>query len=219
MNIPEEDLSYTVYEADVYHEFEDPENYIFEEKGDFILVKNNNLGFSFEIPNDWSYEKYHGDEDDISKGLDVFSSDYIPESETSFIPKEGCIIGISSYEYYSIKDNIEDFNWTKERKESIEEYYKEWPNAEKIGTTIDDIIKKSDPENETGSRDIVKIDNYYALSHGIGMNQRGLIAITEIPTNKITYEVQLRFTENKRKECGEVYYNLLKSVSLSKNED
>ena len=72
---------------------EDPANYEFEEKGDVTLVTNNNLGFSFEIPDNWIVE---GFKDDFASGLNLLSSDY--KEDENFLLKGGCKSILTVYE-------------------------------------------------------------------------------------------------------------------------
>ncbi len=86
--------------------FEDPENYLFGEKEETIIIQNQNLDFSFEVSKDWTIE---GFKENLASGIVLLSPDYT-EDENSFV-KEGCKIIVTVYsekeEYSYLKENIE----------------------------------------------------------------------------------------------------------------
>ncbi len=197
MNIPEEDLSYGTFDIEEYYWSEDPKNYTFEEKGDFILVKNDNLGFSFEIPTDWEYELEYHKEDD-GGGLVLYSPEYVPLGDyREFSPKKGCLTGFYVFEEY-YKD-----------EEGVIHY-----DADNLRTKIEMLINE---EIIRDSYSIIKIDNYYGYSTKNIGNDLGVDYIRTPIENKI-YEITGHFSGQDIEKCQKDYQNLLESISFPKNE-
>ena len=73
--------------------FEDPQNYLFYQEDGKTLLQNKNLGFSFEIPDNWIVE---GFKDDFASGLNLLSSDY--KEDENFLLKGGCKSILTVYE-------------------------------------------------------------------------------------------------------------------------
>jgi hypothetical protein len=193
----EDDSLYEIYDAKEYYWSEDPENYEFEEKGDVILVKNDNLGFSFEVPSDWEYEIRYDSEDDTG-GLVFSSSEYTSKENRPFFPERGCLIGVYTFEEYH---EDEDGNRHYEA-----DYIKEEIN-ELIG-------KKTESENHS----VVEVDNYYGYSIRHIDNDFGTNYI-RVPTENKIYEINGYFSGEDIKKCQKEFNNLLNSISFTKNED
>jgi hypothetical protein len=190
--------------------FEDPENYEFEEKGEKMLVKNDNLGFSFEVPKDWSVSAYEEDGEEFGyvediKGITFFSPDYnlVSEKREEYI-EDGCKLGVTIFDYGNRNDK--DYN----RLEVLEEEIQEYKNGEEPRY---DYVK------------LVKINNY----HGVGYffdatpndwqksQNTGNILIRILVENRI-YNIEAIFSPKDTEECQENFHNLLDSISFTKNE-
>jgi hypothetical protein len=201
----EDDSLYETSDIEEYYWSEDPENYEFEEKGDVTLVKNDNLGFSFEVPSGWEYDKYYEpygidpDDERESKGLIFFSPEYNYEEENySSFPENGCAIGVYIQEsYYRDEDGFL--------------YY----DADDLRTTIEMII---DEEITRDDDDIVEVDDYYGYFFG-DFDEESSIKYIRIPVENKIYEIAGYFSDEEIEKCGKIYRNLLESVSFSKNED
>ncbi|MEA2092896.1 MAG: hypothetical protein U9P61_02935, partial [Patescibacteria group bacterium] len=81
-----EEEEYVEFDLREKNTFEDPENYEFEELEEITLVTNENLGFSFEVPKDWSVSAYEEDGEEFGyvediKGITFLSPDYNLVSE------------------------------------------------------------------------------------------------------------------------------------------
>ncbi len=178
--------------------FEDPENYEIEKKNGVNLVKNENLGFSFEIPSDWKIETYSEEiimgEDIFAEGLLLFSPGYVSE-ETTIIPNSGCQMVISvSEEYHEYEDDI---------------YYE----SDRLKWEIDGILEEKITKDDVT---IIEIDNYYG--YALGYKVDSPIRYIRIPVKGAIYEIEAYFSEQEIEKCKEAYHNLLNSVSLPENE-
>ncbi len=176
--------------------FEDPENYEIEEKNGVNLVKNENLGFSFEIPGDWEVESYSEEiitgEGILAEGLLLLSPGYVSEEKDYFLPNRGCEISIIVYEeYYEYKDGTE------------------YNEADNLKWEIDSILEGKITKDDVT---IVEIDNYYG--YGLGYEVNSLIRIIRIPIENKIYTIETRFSESEKEKCKESYYNLLNSISF-----
>jgi hypothetical protein len=85
--------------------FENPENYLIGKIGENALIHNQNLDFSFKVPEEWDIE---GLKENFVSGIIIFSPDY-KEDENFFI-KDGCKTIITVYteknEYSYLKEKI-----------------------------------------------------------------------------------------------------------------
>ncbi len=186
--------------------FEDSENYEFEEKGDVTLVTNYNLGFSFEIPSNWEYEKYYEsygidpeDEREIS-GLNFISPNYlIDENKRSTAPLEkGC-----SFDVYVFEECYKDQDGA------------EFCIAEDLKETIEMIINEEIAiENEK----VIEVDNYNGHKIKYIYEDSGIEYI-RIPVENKIYEITGYFSGEDIEKCQQHYENLLNSISFTKNED
>ncbi len=75
------------------YNFENPENYLFYQEDGKTILQNENLKFSFKIPNNWTFE---GFKDDFVSGLNLFSPNY--KEDENFLLKNGCKSIIIIYE-------------------------------------------------------------------------------------------------------------------------
>ncbi len=205
---------------------EDPANYELEEKGDVILVTNDNLGFSFEIPIDWNITTHYYEEEAISdEGVDgqliIHPSDW-PDSDFyhDAIGSINCAVGIFvSEESYIFSDETELRYEADDLKVRIEDYFS-FPDADPIGTIIDDNIIKREKNEEYKKENretVIEIDDYHGA--GLFLESTGRISELEIPVNNKIYKIVKRFEAGDAEECRDVYHQIIKSISFTKNED
>ncbi|MEA2092893.1 MAG: hypothetical protein U9P61_02920 [Patescibacteria group bacterium] len=202
----EEDMYEAPLAVDGFRSFEDPANYKFKEKKGVILVENNNLGFSFEFPNDWDYEKYYesygllaDEKEKESKGLNLFSPNYYVDKNkksTASLTK-GCSVNI-----YILEECYENENGI------------EFCIADGLKETIDMI---TDGEITTDNEGIIKIDGF--KGHRINyINENSKIDHIRIPIGSKVYEITGYFSKEDIEECQQNYENILDSISFTKNE-
>jgi hypothetical protein len=214
---------YSHYSAKV----EDPANYEFEERGDVTLVKNDNLGFSFEVPSDWNITPYYYEEEAISdEGVDgelIIHPSNWPESDFyhEAVGSINCAVGVFvSEESYVFSDETELRYEADVMRLYLESDIEDWPDADSLGTIIDDkIIKREKREDREPEyrKTIVEIDDYYG--YGLFLESIGRISELEIPVDNKIYKIVKRFEAGDDEVCRDVYHNILKSISFTKNEN
>jgi hypothetical protein len=186
--------------------FEDPENYEFEELEETTLVTNENLGFSFEVPKDWSVSAYEENGEEFGyvedpKGITFLSSDY-QANENDEIEK-GCEILFTIFDY--TKDNSE-INDLIVLEEEIYEYTKEEKTA--------DNLKK-----------MIEIEDYYGLGYLLNANYEDWQnattgeAFVRIPIGKMIYNISVIFYVPDIEKCQKEFFNLLNSISFTEKND
>jgi hypothetical protein len=188
--------------------FEDPENYEFEEKGEKMLVKNDNLGFSFEVPKEWEvdYRNEEGEEFGYAedpKAIIFRSPDYqVGENEEI---KKGCELGFAVLDYGKNNNDLNDLVILEDK---IYEY-------------------KNNEESRHDWEKLVKIGNYYGVGYFFDITPSdwqekqdfvGNIFIEILVEDKI-YNIGLIFSTTDAKDCQKEFHNLLNSISFTKNED
>ncbi len=169
--------------------YEPAENYKIIEGENVILVRNDNLGFSFEVPGDWSVERYSeegkiwGDKFRF-EGMMLFSPEHTLDPRTMH-PSEGCRTTISIHEEYYGQEG--QYNAAEELMWEIED-------------TIDGLL----------IRDIIEIDNHYA---SLAVDDP-IVKIVRVPIDKKTYTIEARFSETDIEKCKENYNHLINSISF-----
>jgi hypothetical protein len=100
------------------YNFEDPKNYLFHQENGKSILQNKNLGFSFGMPDSWTFE---GFKDDFASGLNLLSPDY--KEDENFLLKNGCKSVITVYEekdeYLYIEDVINHYKKNEITRENI----------------------------------------------------------------------------------------------------
>ncbi len=226
VNDSEEEDFYVPMYSDYSTNVEDPANYEFEEREDIVLVKNDNLGFSFEVPSDWNITTHYYEEGAISdEGVDgeliIYPLDW-PESDFSHeaIGDISCAVSVFvSEENYVFYDEKERRYEADDLRFRIKDYLDYFPDAEPLGTIIDDrIIKREESERyEKEKREtVIEIDNHYGI--GLFLESTGRISELEIPVGNKIYKIVKRFEAGEAEQCRDFYHQIIKSISFSKNE-
>jgi hypothetical protein len=181
--------------------FEDPENYQFEELEEKMLVINDNLGISFEVPKEWEVDYYEEDGEELGyaedpKGIVFRSPDYQIDENKEI--EKGCEIGITVLDY----KNDNNFNdWDKLNNDILE--YKE-------GERIDSNWKK-----------IIKIGDYYGMGYSLDATtedwkedgeEYGKMIIQILGENKTIYSIGVIFPLSNIEKCKEHLYLLAESL-------
>ncbi len=193
--------------------FENTENYEFEEINGAILVRNENLNFSFEIPSDWEIETFEEEIEDLErsyytenpKGITFFSPDYyVPKRGNE---KEGCEIGVIVYDYAEDDSENNDLLLLKD------DIYRYAVEGEK---------PRYDHEK------LIEIGGYYGVGYLFNMKpkdwQQGQLstgdALAKIPIGERIFHIATAFSVSDAEKCQEAFYNLLDSISFpEKNEE
>jgi hypothetical protein len=187
--------------------FEDPENYEFQELEETTLVTNENLGFSFEVPKDWSVSAYEKDGEEFGylediKGITFLSPDY--QANESDEIEEGCEIGVIVLSY----EQDDSFN--------------NWDQLKK------DILYYQENKKDNDWKKFIDINGYYGIGYSLNATaedwekegKKTGEVITQFPSeDKLIYNIGASFPTSNITECQEHFYDLLDSISFTKKND
>ncbi len=183
--------------------FEDFENYKIEKLNDIILVKNENLGFSFEAPGSWRIERYEEEEAfgyvETAKGIALYSPDYSAD-ELVYI-ESGCEIGVTVFDYTEDESEVNDLTVLKNE----------------VYSYLREEIKERD------QRRLIEIDDHYGVGYFLDMtiidwieNQRSFgEAAVKVPIGDRIYIIGTGFSISDTEKCQEVFRILINSISFS----
>lgn len=159
-----------------------------------VFMENKDIGLKFMVPEGWEIENT-----DMAS-VSIYSLDFVPFQEPSFIPKKGCWIDVDPK--IQIQGSKYDLQYT---------YYRQIIDDEKTLSTIN--------KNDNEKYEIVDLDGLKSVKES-NFNNKGdntgvFISLTT-PYEDVVYRFDTYIFGQDKEKCIQDFDNFLKTISIKK---
>ncbi|MFA5714901.1 MAG: hypothetical protein WC998_04120, partial [Candidatus Paceibacterota bacterium] len=164
-----------------------------EENGK-VFMENKDIGLKFMVPEGWEVIST-----DVAS-LSMHSPDFIPFTEPSFIPKNGCWIDVTPK--IQVEGSNYDLQYSDLKQEIEDESYLSHENTEKKKCDIMELF------GIKGIRCNLSIDE--------NINSQGNYIYFSIPYNNVVYRFETHIFGQDKEKCLQDFDNFLSTIFIKK---
>ncbi|MFZ3055024.1 MAG: hypothetical protein WA091_03550 [Minisyncoccales bacterium] len=158
-----------------------------------VFMENKDIGLKFMVPDGWEVVST-----DIAS-LSMYSSDFVPFQDPSFIPKKGCWIDVAPK--VQIEGSKYDLQYT---------YYRQVIDDEEVLNTLNQGNDKCEIVDLDGLKFAKEI-----YSNNNSDNQGEYIGLTT-PYNNVVYRFNTYIFGQDKEKCVQEFNNFLSTISIKK---